>query len=388
MNKQAFIAVIAPGAIRGWEEERILPSLSIAQAILESGWGKSQLAQEACNLFGIKTSDDWQGRSITVPTKEFVNGTYITVNAAFRAYDSWIDSVADHARFFTSTDWRKERYAAVIGESDYKKACRAVKAAGYATAPDYAEKLIGIIEQYNLERFDRGGSESMAQAVGVSSNYEYITQYDSPNHWGDRSKTEAIVIHWWDDPDKKPTFEGVVGWLCNPRARASAHYVAEAGRVACIVDPAMMAWHVAEPAYVNQTTIGIECNPRASEEDHETVAELVADLWREWGKLPVKGHKEYMATQCPGAYNVEKIIELAEKYYSGTSERKEEVELKPEVAAWVTDLYEKAHNPKAPDWGTEAWEEATEQNIVDGTRPNDLMTRCEYAASELRRAKE
>lgn len=385
MKKDKFISVIAPGAIKGWKQKGILPSLSIAQAILESGWGTSQLTKDACNLFGIKASDDWQGKTLTVPTKEWVSGQYVTVQAAFRAYDSWVDSVADHVRFFTSTVWRRARYAAVIGESDYRKACKAIQAAGYATAPDYADKLIRLIEQHNLTQYDKQGSDTMNKGVGKGSSYQYITEHDSPNHWGQRSKTDAIVIHWWGDPATNPTFDGVVDWLCNPQSQASAHYVAEAGKVACIVDPAMMAWHVAQPGYVNQTTIGIECNPRASEGDYATVAELVANLWHEWGKLPVKRHKDYMPTQCPGVYDVGRIIALAERYYAGEVDREDEVELRPEVAKWVTGLYEQAHKEAPADWGKDEWKKATELGIVDGTRPGALMTRLEYAASENRR---
>ena len=225
----------------------------------------------------------------------------------------------------------------------------------------------------------------MNKGVGKGSSYQYITEHDSPNHWGQRSKTDAIVIHWWGDPATNPTFDGVVDWLCNPQSQASAHYVAEAGKVACIVDPAMMAWHVAQPGYVNQTTIGIECNPRASEGDYATVAELVANLWHEWGKLPVKRHKDYMPTQCPGVYDVGRIIALAERYYAGEVDREDEVELRPEVAKWVTGLYEQAHKEAPADWGKDEWKKATELGIVDGTRPGALMTRLEYAASENRR---
>ncbi|SDD31442.1 N-acetylmuramoyl-L-alanine amidase [Peptococcus niger] len=109
----------------------------------------------------------------------------------------------------------------------------------------------------------------------------------------------------------------------------------------------MMAWHVAQPGYVNQTTIGIECNPRASEGDYATVAELVADLWHEWGKLLVKRHKDYMPTQCPGVYDIDRIVALAEQCYSGEETGKDEVQLRPEVAAWITDLYDKciSQNP-------------------------------------------
>lgn len=232
-----------------------------------------------------------------------------------------------------------------------------------------------------MTQYDKQRSESISRGICKGNSYQYITEHDSPNHWGQRSKTDAIVIHWWGDPATGPTFDGVVGWLCNPQSQASGHYVSEAGKVACIVDPAMMAWHVAQPGYVNQTTIGIECNPRAWDSDYETIAELVA----EWGKLPVKRHKDYMPTQCPGVYDISRIIALAEQYYSGEETEKDDVELKPEVAAWITDLYDQVDKPEAPEWASKYWEEATDKGIVDGQRLNGLLTRCEYAASELRR---
>lgn len=75
---------------------------------------------------------------------------YTTVTALFRAYGSWDESIADHSTFLLTGS----RYAAVIGEKDYKTACKALKAAGYATAPDYAEKLISLIESYGLTAYD------------------------------------------------------------------------------------------------------------------------------------------------------------------------------------------------------------------------------------------
>ncbi|MGX7104131.1 glucosaminidase domain-containing protein [Globicatella sanguinis] len=150
-----YLDSIKAGAIRGWIEERIPASLTGAQAALESGWGTSSLARAPHNnQFGIKASADWTGRVVKMPTKEYLNGSWTTVNADFRAYDDINDSVADHAKFFTSTEWRKSNYKAVIGETDYKKACYAVKAAGYATDPDYASKLINIIEKYKLYEWD------------------------------------------------------------------------------------------------------------------------------------------------------------------------------------------------------------------------------------------
>lgn len=152
----SFLDQIKSGAINGWHKYQVLPSLTAAQAVLESGWGSSTLSKPPYNnCFGIKASNDWTGRTVTMPTREIVNGRSIRVNAAFRAYDSIADSVEDHGAFFTSTAWRKNNYRNVVGEKDYKQACYAVKAAGYATDPAYATSLIRIIEQHKLYEWDQ-----------------------------------------------------------------------------------------------------------------------------------------------------------------------------------------------------------------------------------------
>ena len=132
--------------------------------------------------------------------------------------------------------------------------------------------------------------------------YQYLTQYDSPNYGPGRpaGTPNVIVIHYWDDPAKKPSFMGVVSWLCRKGGNSSAHYIAEAGRVACIVAPKDRAWHAGPGG--NPRGIGIECNPRMTKEDLETVAELIANLRKTFGNLPLKPHKFYMNTSCPGSY--------------------------------------------------------------------------------------
>ena len=129
----------------------------------ESGWGSSELAKAPNNnLFGIKDSEDWNGESVTVLTQEYVNGGYITVNAAFRKYASWNDSVVDHAKFFTSTEWRKNNYRKVVNETDYRIAAQELKNAGYATDPGYAGKLISLIEAYKLYEWDEMSNNSIS----------------------------------------------------------------------------------------------------------------------------------------------------------------------------------------------------------------------------------
>ena len=170
-NQRQFLSAIKQGAMDG-AKEGILPSITAAQAILESGWGSSELAKTPNNnLFGIKNSEDWHGEIVTVPTQEYLNGDYITVNAAFRKYASWNDSVVDHAKFFTSTEWRKDNYRKVVNETDYRIAAQELKNAGYATDPNYPGKLIRLIEAYKLYEWDAvsNATNSVQENEGVES---------------------------------------------------------------------------------------------------------------------------------------------------------------------------------------------------------------------------
>ena len=171
-NQRQFLSAIKQGAMDG-AKEGILPSITAAQAILESGWGSSQLAKAPNNnLFGIKDSEDWHGAIVTVPTQEYLNGDYITVNAAFRKYASWNDSVVDHAKFFTSTEWRKDNYRKVVNEKDYRITAQELKNAGYATDPSYAGKLIRLIETYKLYEWDEMSTNAIStvENKGVASH--------------------------------------------------------------------------------------------------------------------------------------------------------------------------------------------------------------------------
>lgn len=146
-----FINKISPMAIEDMKKNNILASLTIAQAILESGWGESTLATKANNLFGIKASSDWKGKVFNIKTLEyFNNSSATTVTACFKAYDSWAEGIKDHSDLFLTNS----RYSSLIGETDYKKACEKVKSAGYATDPKYVSKLVKIIETYELHKYD------------------------------------------------------------------------------------------------------------------------------------------------------------------------------------------------------------------------------------------
>lgn len=181
----SFLDKIKTGCLAGWKHG-ILPSVSAAQAILESGWGQSALAQSPNhNLFGIKASGDWTGKVVHLPTQEFRQGKMGTEVASFRKYDSWEASIIDHAVFFSSTDWRRRNYAAVIGEKAYRKACLALQAAGYATDPNYAVKLITLIQEHKLYEWDKSlqqetvkGEQKMAKHLVICGHGKGPSGYD------------------------------------------------------------------------------------------------------------------------------------------------------------------------------------------------------------------
>ena len=154
--------------------------------------------------------------------------------------------------------------------------------------------------------------------------YNYITQYDSPNYTAGRqgNSISSITIHWWGDPGQNPTFEGVTSWLCNPAAQVSAHYVVTGTdrRVACIVDPANIAWHAGNWVG-NQTSIGIECDPRCRDEDYDVIAELVAELRKTYGDLPLRPHNSWTTTSCPGNYDLGRIDRMAREKAGQTVQR-------------------------------------------------------------------
>ena len=145
--------------------------------------------------------------------------------------------------------------------------------------------------------------------------YQEITTYDSPNFDKGRQGrgVRGITIHWWGDPEQNPSFEGVCNWLCNPRSQVSAHAVVTGTgrRVAWLVNCEDTAWHAGNYD-ANLTQIGLELDPRCRDEDYDVAAELIADLWRAYGKLPVVGHSHWSATRCPGNYNLSRLINEAE----------------------------------------------------------------------------
>lgn len=149
----------------------ILASISMAQFILESGYGKSELAQGANNCFGMKKSlsgntwggSTWDGSSVyTKKTQEQnADGSYVTITADFRRYSCVEDSIADHSAYLLGAkNGSKLRYEGLKGCTDYKKAAQIIKNGGYATSLTYVDKLCSIIERWKLTQYDVAGEAS------------------------------------------------------------------------------------------------------------------------------------------------------------------------------------------------------------------------------------
>ena len=131
-------------AVEQMEKHGIPASITLAQGLLESGAGSSELARKSNNHFGIKCGSNWFGPTYS----HFDDGR----NECFRAYDNPRASFEDHSQFL-----KKERYSRLFRLSilDYKGWARGLKACGYATSPTYADRLIQIIELYELNKLDK-----------------------------------------------------------------------------------------------------------------------------------------------------------------------------------------------------------------------------------------
>lgn len=173
-EQKNFIKKVGAFASADMKKSGVLASLTVAQAILESAWGKSELATGGNALFGIKATKSWKGKVYCKDTKECYDGVNLVdvKNAAFRAYDSWEESIEDHSAFLKAN----KRYKEVIGETDYKKACEAIKAAGYATDPDYVEKLVKLIEDYELTEYDGAAVNQEAEKEAAADKKYYRVQ--------------------------------------------------------------------------------------------------------------------------------------------------------------------------------------------------------------------
>lgn len=194
MESAEVVTKVATLFTANQKQSGILASVSMAQFILESGYGKSELAQNANNCFGMKSSlsgnswagSAWDGHSVyTMQTREQnTDGSYVTVTADFRKYGSIEDSIADHSAYLLGAmNGSKKRYEGLAGCTDYKKAVQIIKDGGYATSFDYVQNLCRVIEQWNLTQFD--------VAASVTPVTPAATLYRVRKNWSDTASQKG-----------------------------------------------------------------------------------------------------------------------------------------------------------------------------------------------------
>lgn len=146
-DSKDFLAQLSLPARLASEQSGIPHHLILAQAALESGWGQRQILTEkgepSFNLFGVKASGSWKGPTTEITTTEYENGEAKKVKAKFRVYSSYLEALSDYVGLLT----RNPRYAAVTNANTAEQGAQALQNAGYATDPNYARKLTGMIQQ-------------------------------------------------------------------------------------------------------------------------------------------------------------------------------------------------------------------------------------------------
>lgn len=185
---KAFLEFMAPLAVADMAKSGILASVTIAQGILESAWGTSELAVKAKNYFGMKENlsgntwpgTSWKGETYTKETKEQrEDGTSYTITAKFRKYQEAAQSVADHSAYLTGAKKGSAlRYAGLKGERDARTAVTIIKNGGYATDVKYIDKVMDIIEKYNLTQYDKESKGENMKEVKIMLDAGHDGKYN------------------------------------------------------------------------------------------------------------------------------------------------------------------------------------------------------------------
>lgn len=151
MTKQEFIKKYHAAIQEACKGTPIFPSVTLAQAALETGWGRAAIEN---NMFGVKATGNltpfWDGKGKLVTTHEVINGKPVVKRCSFRVYATTADSVRDHNYLLLKLD----RYKRVRDAKTPEEQCKMLQKCGYATATKYADTLINIIKTNNLTKYD------------------------------------------------------------------------------------------------------------------------------------------------------------------------------------------------------------------------------------------
>lgn len=157
---ERYLLTFYPVAVEHMEKHRIPASITLAQAVLEGGAGRSKLVAEANNHFGVKADKRWKGKTVT----SYDNGRW----CKFRAYKNALESYEDHSRFLLVNN--RYDFLFDLKISDYKSWARGLKKAGYAEDQEYDTKLINIIERYHLYEYDRYTTKELKKNSRVNKS--------------------------------------------------------------------------------------------------------------------------------------------------------------------------------------------------------------------------
>ena len=164
-----YISEYAKDAVSDMKKTGVPASITLAQGMFESDYGNSPLAVEAKNHFGIKCHKEWNGDTYIQDDDE--------KNECFRKYNTVLESFDDHSEFLKTRD--RYKFLFDLEVTDYKGWAHGLKKAGYATNPEYAYRLIKIIEENNLQRFDIEGEKFVAE---LNKRTNAITVDEKPNN--------------------------------------------------------------------------------------------------------------------------------------------------------------------------------------------------------------
>ncbi len=164
-NEKDFVNKVLPYAMVTAKKMGVDPLALIAQSALETGWGKSVLADEkgrsSNNLFNIKTGNSWQGDQLTKNSLEFKNGVFVKENSNFRQYSDIGKSFNDYADFISNSDRYKHIPRNAVNAEKY---IEQLQSAGYATDPRYSEKVISVLHRVS----DMVSNSELKSALGTS----------------------------------------------------------------------------------------------------------------------------------------------------------------------------------------------------------------------------
>lgn len=200
MTKNEFLETVAKLVVE--ENNRrgkpLFPSVVIAQAICESGWGQSQIMMKANAIFGIKATSNWKGKVYNANTKECYDGvSYTNINACFRGYNNLQESISDYFELIT----KAERYRKACVSNSPLECITAIKNGGYATSPTYVNTIMSIINSNNLTKYDN--VEDVENSVDNSKSIEELAKEVIAGKYGNGEERKQKLGYLYDEVQKK-----------------------------------------------------------------------------------------------------------------------------------------------------------------------------------------